>query len=412
MSALLSFPFTTQSYENVKLEPMDVSTLKKAVTKATVKNILLTPESSYDPRQAHMMLHKVPLSIVGVSVKELVSEGLIAKARGGKDRRVPGRQFQLSDKSLATLTGCLADRLIPQSVAFSAHLAEQWDAEGKCDVSPLISSGGMACLLDQAASGILKLKAEELPEESPEFSKKAYCVPVSLVPCPEVMHAKESSKRHVTKSNEPSKKRSRDDSIENQPQTVEKEMSAIEKRALERIRESGLLGIAIQDLTNELENCGSSLQEVQERLATLSNRTDQDGHPLISAVGFTEYRYVSHEHAPEWSVKLVSKLQELSDLPHNPVCPARLWFDINGTSVPSVIRACMEALISHIHMRPGIREYILWQQVKTLLSPVEVSDLLDMMVARGAIRVQKVEKSKPLKSALAFFSPGELVYFL
>ena len=160
----------------------------------------MTPESSYDPKQAHRILFSLQSPVVDAALAGLASHGLVSKTRGGTDRRVPGRGYRLSDKFLTLLSGWFTNRLVAQAVSWYDQLNQNLYKKSSKNVSvvfsPLITSGGMACLLDQLADERIKLVPEKsLTNDTDVDIQRDHCFNLLIKPSGENVQQNESSKR-------------------------------------------------------------------------------------------------------------------------------------------------------------------------------------------------------------------------
>ena len=133
--------------------------------------IYMTPAESYNPTLAFGILQSHPSELIVQALQALRTEQSIVKMKSLSDRGLPGRGFQLSDKYvhmpsgkqghmltmvlgrfLATLTGTLPQRLLPQAISFRRQLIKDM-RDGGHVFSPLISGGGMFTLLDSLSAG-------------------------------------------------------------------------------------------------------------------------------------------------------------------------------------------------------------------------------------------------------------------
>lgn len=134
----------------------------------------------------------------------------------------------------------------------------------------------------------------------------------------------------------------------------------------------GYLTILWQNMLRSHNLVGQTIQRYI-KLLTDDLKLSTPALPLISAVGFDEIRYVSIDHIEKWTVAagrkkeitLPNRIEEVFRPMEAPVSirntvsdftPARLWYDVNGNWVDSILRACMEATLGFIVQKPGICE--------------------------------------------------------
>ncbi|CAG8546062.1 10599_t:CDS:10 [Ambispora leptoticha] len=161
MKLLYSYSFTcrlddkegTYDYPNI----YEKSKIKFELIEAVAKMILMTPDDQYDPAHAFTILNRYPEETVTEALEKYKQMGAIVKMKGSHSRRIPGRNFHVSDRFLSVMRGGLPDRLFTQAVTYSNSCKEEHE------FSPFSDSGAMACLLDMIVHKKLSLSEATLP---------------------------------------------------------------------------------------------------------------------------------------------------------------------------------------------------------------------------------------------------------
>ncbi|CAG8444454.1 384_t:CDS:10 [Ambispora gerdemannii] len=133
------------------------SKIKFDLIEAVAKMILMTPDDQYDPAHAFTILNRYPEETVTEALEKYKQMGAIVKMKGSHSRRIPGRNFHVSDRFLSVMRGGLPDRLFTQAAAYSNSCKEEHEFSAFSD------SGTMACLLDMIVHKKLSLSEATLP---------------------------------------------------------------------------------------------------------------------------------------------------------------------------------------------------------------------------------------------------------
>ena len=160
---------------------------------------------------------------------------------------------------------------------------------------------------------------------------------------------------------------------------------------------------------DELIGSGSlaSDKEIHECIKIMCNSLP----PLVAKVGFQSYRYVLTSYLDRWMViprRIATAVTSSSDdaaertailaSTRKPTIQPRVWYDINGNITVAILQGIVESIIQCVLERPGIVERDICRRFHKLLVYVEVKDVLDMLVDRGALRKQTIVHSSPKAS--------------
>ncbi|KNC96633.1 hypothetical protein, variant [Spizellomyces punctatus DAOM BR117] len=437
--------------------------VEENVVKAVIKMILMTPESAYDPTHAFWILHAFPHHVIANALRKMNEDQSIVKIKGSTDRRVPGRGFVLSDKFLSTIAGPLPDRLLPQAVAYHRELFGELK-NGQSMFSPFANSGAMAALLEAVAARLIRLQPKfnirlethgvfEL-YDNPSMGNADVCI---LPPATELLVSRttttDKGKRKADDIEVPSDaKRTKDGHTEPPRPEVDEEVGTISttacygetaeevlnnapiakesdriwmRKIYEVVKEAGICGVSALNLQSTFRGFGIDGNQLDKYLRMFSTtfRLAKPPVPLVSQVGFSDIRYVSDDNLSRWTVATTRQAYEQSgdivvesmqlDAPRAPkmgsddFTAARMWYDINGKQVDSVKRACMEAVLGTIVQKPGIYEAKLYRRLGSVMTRVELAEILQILVDRGACRRKCLLKPRPITSLFGgLFGPN------
>ncbi|KAJ3296016.1 hypothetical protein HK104_002047 [Borealophlyctis nickersoniae] len=417
-----------------RIEAVDEITIERQVVKTLIKMILMTPEKDYNPQHAFEILQGYPNESIKRALQELKVDQSVVSKKGASDRSLPGRGFQLSVRFLAAIAGTLPDRLLPQAVGFTLQLSQDFKG-GPVKYSPFTTSGGMCALLDQVSSGAVTAtpQLDEMSAASEEVADEDAAMPNAEVvlqptaqfqephPLPEATRKRslpedgqDDDNAHTAKRLKPDgDRREMDASVPvagfgRTPEEVlcatplPKEEDRVCIRAIyEIIKSGGVAGVSENQIKAVIAPFGITQAVLSHSLDLLRNTFRfSDLLPLVERVGFDDHRYIIHEHLHKWTIVTKKRvaaepLDGQESFVHGHLTPARLWYDINGNRVDSVVRACMEAVMGEIMQNPGTYESKLHRKFSPLMTRAELREILQMLVDRGACRRKYLIKPKP-----------------
>ncbi|KAL6616969.1 hypothetical protein U3516DRAFT_826655 [Neocallimastix sp. 'constans'] len=130
---------------------------------------------------------------------------------------------------------------------------------------------------------------------------------------------------------------------------------------------------------------------------------------LIISAGFKIRRYIAFKYISSWILpqhyvesdeednNYVS-LNEFGNTKlkkRNPIySPFKMWYNLDGEVVKSILRDCLETVLSAIVQNPGIYESRLFQKFSISMSKCELQDLLEMLLEKNIIRNKIIVKPK------------------
>ncbi|KAK9768259.1 hypothetical protein K7432_001226 [Basidiobolus ranarum] len=188
------------------------------------------------------------------------------------------------------------------------------------------------------------------------------------------------------------------------------------------INSSGNLGTTLLSLANTIRNEKDATMDDTKLQAYLS-KLESSRPPLVGRVGFNTFRYVTQEFLSFWMIDTAQRTVcsysrsqtplrstgtpgpelDLSSLERTPrlrdplsritihrYAPARMWYDINGNIVETVLRACSEAVLGYVIQKPGVYEANIHRKFSLVMSRCELQDVLKVLVTRGAIQQKAI----------------------
>ncbi|KAJ3070035.1 hypothetical protein HDU98_006924 [Podochytrium sp. JEL0797] len=359
---------------------------------ACVKSVLVTPDIKYDGNLAFRLLYDFSSTTMNEGLERLNEQGSIVKNKQKKlkayrERTVPGRTLALSEKFLATITGALPIGLIPQVLDSLTDVLE-----GGETLRPLpdLYNGTVCLVLESLAHDMVKLTpnfAPGVPDESFEV----------LISNNFVRPKPEGTEKEAYL---PFDEFEGDIDAEINFAISLLDTSSDEAAVIHRvIAESGVNGISLLGIKAKVVeiNSGLSDREITCAVASLLKaHVEGFDAPIVSKVGQGTPLYISAKFLKFWRVRALAEAG-------NPVSSSfttksfslRVWYDVNGELIPSVFRACLECVMSHIVERPGVAEATLAALLSPVMNYVEFSDILDILLERGACRKVCLLKPKP-----------------
>jgi hypothetical protein len=137
-----------------------------------------------------------------------------------------------------------------------------------------------------------------------------------------------------------------------------------------------------------------------------------DNQGLVIRVGYDNLRWVASEFSEYWTIKTIVGFEQ-ADADSMPVdgpsegktVNGRIWIDMYGRTITKVLNACLKSVFGHILQRPGIYEVchqstdyqegstgltfvqaILHNRMSASMSRLELHEILDMLVEKGACK--------------------------
>ncbi|KAI8817610.1 uncharacterized protein EV422DRAFT_220609 [Fimicolochytrium jonesii] len=423
MSALYARSLTLQAEKESHLtHPRNVPNigyLEESVARAVIKMILLTPEASYQSSHAFWILQAFNSDVIETAVRKLNATQTIVKVKGSTDRRVPGRGYVLSDKFLSSITGVLPDRILPQALAFRSSLLEQLKDSPSCIFEPFTNSGSMMVLLEATSCRIVRLQPKFL-EKNISFNrvmdvhedpaKGHFDVRIIRTPMLETSSAVASERANgASDANQavietklpygPHGTLSDGATLNAIALETEDDRPWLEK-VYQIVKEAGDIAISLTDLEHKFTNWGGALPCLRRCLASFEASSQGTGEPpVIVKVGFDDVRYVLREYVNRWQIPVYPERTDTDtnvDIQPTTFVPARMWYDIHGNAVNAVKRACLEVVLGIMVKKPGIYESKIFERVESLMTRMDLMEVLDILVQRGACSRQTIVKAPPI----------------
>ncbi|KAI8084526.1 uncharacterized protein BX664DRAFT_387253 [Halteromyces radiatus] len=426
-----------ESYDNFATKDLtetDCDRRKIELLKQLFKMILMTPAELYDPYYAHTLVSSFPQSLLTCAITESRAEGVLVKAKGERitDRRIPKTLLGFSERFMRNMAVQTPENIWSQAREYERHLVESKTS----NVDPVVlNSGMMACILDLVSTGNLSIKITNFDE----FIEK-HGAP---------NHASRGLKEKNTDYDMTLLFGGTRDDIQNVT-LLEPEVKCLTDKELNSIlgglavTQPGIYGL-VQKIVRYLEsrgNMGATLLEMKQNLlieddelfmAGVNLVTRQVQPPLATFVGYHTSRLILSTELDTWTVitrdiedKTIEDVQQHMKRIHPPddddddmvaikaepgqemmviqrkeVVKPFLWMDINGNKTVSIWKGCVDILVDTLMHRPGITFGHLCRVLVGILSPVEIKDLIQVLLSSGALRQLSITSSS---SSCSLFS--------
>ncbi|ORX45783.1 hypothetical protein BCR36DRAFT_357920 [Piromyces finnis] len=128
---------------------------------------------------------------------------------------------------------------------------------------------------------------------------------------------------------------------------------------------------------------------------------------LIIPAGFKIRRYVAFKYIMPWILpqhylemnEEENNYVELNEFSNHKKCnplysPFKMWYNLDGEIVKSILKDCLETVLSCIVQNPGIYESRLFQKFSISMTKCELQDLLEMLLEKNIIRSKTIIKPK------------------
>ncbi|KAJ1977353.1 hypothetical protein H4R34_003614 [Dimargaris verticillata] len=403
-----------------------------------IKMILLTPGKAYDPTVAYNLLHDTDRNLttdVNTVIDQLLQRGAVMRIKNFNSRRIPGRGYNVSEGFLTLLVAHFLPQFFVKARAFWHRfhsLPMTSDSRAKSpltapdhfeEITHFVASGPMAVLLEQLALGQARMTLvpfKDLPNINKEFLRDMYQRETTRHG-PIHFYNLYASRRDGPLIGYPVDHITRSASKPLAPKTVQ----AIRRQILEFVQEAGEFGLTMADLVRAFAQHplpfhlpSDDILATQVRyLATHDAHGHSQDHvnataqwdalvsPCLVCVGYQSHRWVTPAYVQHW-VACLRPSERSTTASHKPteataaigqtthVIP-RVWKDIHGHYVPHVYDSCLRAVLNVIRNFPGTTRENLVRLVYISLSPAEVDELLDDLMARAVIESRYLGKPRP-----------------
>nr|KAJ3420250.1 RNA polymerase III transcription initiation factor complex subunit [Polyrhizophydium stewartii] len=391
-----------------------VDAIELGKLRSIIKSALLTSTSVFNFRQTKMMLLQFPHDSVLRAIQSLSEEMIIARSAGNMDHRLPGRQYHFSVRFMSAITGPFPKRMIRQADAAGQMLGADL-MRGPVTFDPASEGPLVAALFSLVAAG--KARLEVVPEGggAPAQARGPKLNEVDIrALVAEACGADDGAEmEHLL-------------------------------RAFDYIHAGGQAGRTVAELESQFPDAGrvvSLLQSIQVR-PTVS---------AISKVGFQTWHYVSFEFAHRWHLPIKATLQSQNQKAPSPEVdmtaalapeplvathlaenedqvvykPSRMWTRVDGHRFDGAWMACLDVVLRVIVSKPGIMQVrlaflptnarmmieqsCLCRELAAAMTPVELDEILDELVARNACTRQRFACRQPLTNVFdGLFGAGGL----
>ncbi|KAI9271657.1 hypothetical protein BDA99DRAFT_301296 [Phascolomyces articulosus] len=394
--------------------------------KIFLRMVLLTPFEAYDPFFAHAVINSHPSSVVSRAIEEMRSSYQIAKTKGERSmsRKLPAMSWSISKRYLHDMACSLPENFFLQATEYEKFLC----AQGKSLFMPiLVSSGMMGSILDLLSEDKLDLYMVGEEHEREKYQEPIHTTRTIDQTKLDFNVGLENITFKEDRDMVPNKKANMDNVSRSSTLTMlphnrmETELSGFFSSQSPALRP---IFKAIMEFLESVKEVGATIFEIKDKL--LENFPDitdseirkyieilRNTHPpFIHLVGFESLRYVCTNHLGNWvvqtrglspltpsSVEATERARIMNEKRTELIDP-RLWIDLNGAVTKKLLEECLQIVFQRVMERPGILERDVRRLFENQLSYAEVKDLLDMLVARGAIRKVIIISTGSLKKTL------------
>ncbi|KAI9344232.1 hypothetical protein DFJ73DRAFT_840685 [Zopfochytrium polystomum] len=374
--------------------PPNTSAIRCLVFMSAAKMVLMTPQAIYDSTVAFNLLQQFARSTTEVGVNRLSAESTLVKMKATAiDRPLPGRRLSLSDRFLSSIAGFIPEKIPRLAVEFSKNAASK--ANGAAEFFDAMADSGSVCaLLDFLILGKAILSPVwDVLSVSPELQPMIvinYLSEMTAEPPPQLDKKVVDGKRAPLPSNDENIKENVMAAVlEACDGSVDLVDTAVWP-VFNWVEEAGSAGITLYDLKAAANGLMSD-RLLLRAIAILSSVTVPDSpQTLIERVGHEDLRFVTYTNISVWYLNLPRRETEPESLEYPsgllPQCRGRLWFSIHGELIGSVLRACLEMVISLIVEKPGIYEGKIFRRLRHVVTRVELAELLDVLTKVKACR--------------------------
>ncbi|KAJ3095969.1 hypothetical protein HDU97_006338, partial [Phlyctochytrium planicorne] len=395
-------------------------------------------KSSYTPNEGLRAMHRFSEEVRtrGANLLQRKGGSFAKSKRTPKDRPLPGRGIILSERFYHVYNGKFPVSFIPQA----QQTQSTFNTGNFALPESFLNGGTVMAILDNVIRS--KVSIEPLdsfyqagPIDESEDPGVRNCLSVTLKANP----SDSEQNRSVSGDQKKSGKASSRTSVIAESSQSSKYASLI----LQAIKSSGSKGVTLVDLrTNpSLRNLSDiSILNTLRGLLSKTTASWDASNPVIK-VGLAVPRYVCLDEAASWMMTCDNDRNVFGNLIGSTqnegsktlLFPARIWYNLRGEFLEDVYNKCVDSIIGHIQLKPGISEvsfvvrfYIffcslprlcdnnsffvlfikgaLFNHVQIMVNKVELTDILEDLMDRGALRRSCYLKKKPASNILQYIS--------
>ncbi|BEJ18080.1 hypothetical protein CspHIS471_0703570 [Cutaneotrichosporon sp. HIS471] len=343
-----------------------------SIIRAAIKMVVSTPNAVYNMQAASQLLSNYYKDEYEPQIAALVNEGMLNK--NINSMKTPGRMYGYANGWLYTAEGFVPPEVPSQVRGMQAKLEEgemTW---------PLVGHPGDLATFMQMVSNHeldIDINADEVPALGME--RLAY----NTRSLTDASFEWDMRVKRVGGSMDAVRFPSPPAPLEIPPLTpwlvkpgpqehVQRVMDAIVAASADGITAGGL----------KLET-GLSVSQIDGAFAALA----AEDNPRIFWAGYDNAHVVAREFWGGWTTRIKpgDKFFGPDQCPRVE-CVARRWVDIWGDAIPLEWDRCMKAVLGQLIVRPGLTEHDLRQRLAAVLDRMEVSDVLQALVAAGWVK--------------------------
>lgn len=143
-------------------EDINYKSIETDKLKTLIKIIMLVPDNEYNASKSFFLLKSFPSSLVDEVYNVMKMENIIIGNKN--DKRIPGKNFTLSDKFIQIIKGPFPKGMINMAQSYLEILK---NAPGPYPMPLTLTAGNMLCFTEFLASGKLKIDNNVLEKEAP-----------------------------------------------------------------------------------------------------------------------------------------------------------------------------------------------------------------------------------------------------
>ncbi|KAF7725768.1 hypothetical protein EC973_009385 [Apophysomyces ossiformis] len=323
-----------------------------------IKMILITPNERYSRMEAFSLLRQYPSEKIDEAISLLYRSGAIIKRRIGSCHNNLADNIAVPNSLTGGWMACVLNLISQQKILINMNSREQFLMLRRGQSYPKLYYGCSLC--DKWVSRDMLLQLRIQKQLSPVTAGQLRSAKISPV--------------------------SRKEIQETLAQIAKKEPHA-EKiyAALQSFKQYGAtrLEIKTQFRCSRKYAIGSKVSDTAiERCLQLF----QSSSPLLALeVGYDIPLMVAIEYAAPW---LLTSTKDETCMYYKP----RMWCDLQGNTMDAAMSGCVQAVLGHILLNPGITQATLRDKFAGFLTVCELRDVLNCLVDTKAVRRKFVQQ--------------------
>ncbi|KAI8098966.1 uncharacterized protein BX664DRAFT_320043 [Halteromyces radiatus] len=377
-----------------------------------IKMIMIHPEESFSPHAAYNLLCQCSEKDVEAAYAYLRDNGAVVLSKHGDTRRVPGRQFRMSNKFVMAMNGPVSIELYNNASDFHQQIMDDQP------VPKDLTDGMMVSLLNLLSQRKIVLENHAFQSYMKHVSSRlVFPLPIrkhdrrveqwtnkhidlrirlndrkksmTLNTTTTTIDAMTAVQRPTGQTKETVKKLTRKEAHKYLTKQPLKSFRHA-KTLYDGLDKFGVCGATSMDLKLKLQTVCGSLDD-KDLLLTLDKLMHHDP-PLVTKIGQEDLRWICTEYIDGWMIKLKAMDTASSNEEY---LRMNIWCDLNGNTNHAILQACECALVGHILQKPGITLDVLEYLVRETMSKAECRQILDLLLEKDVITCRTTIKQEP-----------------